>query len=55
MMQDMDVVEASCVFYLKVGTFDQLELSEIRDLTFTKIGIVMLTVQHDMIFSLGLM
>jgi len=48
MLQDMDDMEASYVFYLKVGMFDQLEQYKICILTVTKMGIVMLTVQHDL-------
>jgi len=28
MLQDMDKMEARCIFYVKVGTFDQLEYAE---------------------------
>ena len=51
----MDNMEASCVFYVKVGTFNQFEQSKICILTVNKMGIVRLTVQHDMIFSLSFM
>jgi len=44
MLQDMDDMEASCIFYVKVGTFDQLEQSKISVLTVTKLGIDMLTI-----------
>ena len=47
MLQDMDHMEASCVFYVKVGTLDQLEQSKFCVLTVTKFGIVMLTAHHD--------
>jgi len=40
MMQDMDNMEASCVIYVKVGTFNHLEQSKIRLLTINKFGIV---------------
>ena len=40
MFQDMDDIEASCVFYDKVGTFDQLEQSKICVLNVTKLGMV---------------
>jgi hypothetical protein len=49
MLQVMDNMEASCVFYVKVGTFTQLEQSKINLLTVNKSGIVTLTVRHDMI------
>jgi len=51
MLQDMDHMEASCVFYIKVGTLDQLEQSRISVLTITSLGIAMLTVSHDLIFG----
>jgi len=44
MLQDVDHMEASCAFYVKVGTFDQLEYSKICLLTVTSLGIVMLMV-----------
>ena len=55
MLQGMDDVEASWVFYVTVGTRDQLEQTTICVLTVTNIGIVMLTVQHDLIFRLYFM
>ena len=51
MSQVMDNMEASCHFYVKVGTFTHLEQSKISLLTVNKSGIVTLTVQHDMIVS----
>jgi len=48
----MDHMEASCVFYVKVGMFDQLEQSKIYVLTVISLGIVMLTLQHDLIVSM---
>jgi len=53
MLQDMDHMEASCVFYVNVGTLDQLEQSKFCDLTITQLGIVMLPVQDDSIFHVG--
>jgi len=50
---NMDHMEASCIFYVKVGTRDQLEQSKFCALTVTKLGIVMLTVQDDSIFSVN--
>jgi len=47
MLQDMDNMEGSCVFYVKITTFDQLEQSRVCVLMMTKIGIVKLIVQHD--------
>jgi len=51
MLQVMDNMEASCVFYAKVGTFTHLEQSRICLLTVNKSGIVTLSVQHDMTVS----
>jgi len=48
----MDNLEASCVFYVKVGTFTHLEQSKISLLTVNQSGMVTLTVQHDMIVSI---
>ena len=45
----MDNVEASCVFFVRVGTFTQLEQSKICILTGNKTGIVRLNIQHDWI------
>jgi len=53
MLQDMDNMEASCVFDVKVGRFTQLEQSEICHLTVNTTGIVRLTVQHDWIVSVS--
>ena len=55
MLKVMDNMEASCIFYVKVGTFTHLEQSKISLLTDNHSGIVMLTVQHDMIVSVILM
>jgi len=52
MLQEMDHMEASCVFYVKVGRFDQFEQSKISVLTVTSLGIVMLTVHYDLIVSM---
>jgi len=49
MLQVMDNMEASCVFYVKVGTFTHLEQSKIFILTVKISGIVTLTIQHDLI------
>jgi len=51
MLQVMDNMEASWVFYVMVGTFTHLEQSKIYLLIVNKSGIVTLTVQHDMIVS----
>jgi len=55
MLQDMDNMEASCVFYVKVSTFTYLEQSKTSLLTVNKTGIVRLTVQHDLIVSVSFM
>jgi len=55
MWQDMNSMEASCVFYVKVSRFIQLEQSKNLLLTFNKMGIVRLTVQHDFIASVSFM
>jgi len=55
MLEDMDNMEASCFFYVKVGTFTYLEQSKISLLTVNTLGIVRLTVQHDLIVSLSIM
>jgi len=44
MLQDMEHMEASCVFYVMVGRFHQLEESKISVLTVTLLGTVILTV-----------
>jgi len=49
MLQEMDHMEASCVFYVKVGRFDQFEQSKISILIVTSLGIVMLIVLYDLI------
>jgi len=51
MLQVMDNMEASCIFYVKVGTLTHLEQSKIILLTVKKSGIVTLTVPHDLIVS----
>jgi len=51
MMQEMDHMEASCVFYVKVGRFDQFEQCKTSVLTVTSLGIVMLIVHYDLIVS----
>jgi len=54
-LQDMDDTEACCVIDVKAGMPDRLESSKISILTVTKMGIVMLTVQHDLIVSVSFM
>jgi len=55
MLQDMDNMEASCIFYVKVSTFTHLEQSTTSLLTVNKSGIVRLTVQHYLIVSISFM
>jgi len=55
MLQDMDNMEASCVIYFKVGMFTHLEQRKIFCLTVNILGIVLLTVQHDLIVSIHFM
>jgi len=54
-LHDMDFMEATCMFYVKVGTVVQLEQRVICILTATGLEIVVLTAQLDFIFSLWLM
>jgi len=51
----MDDMVGSCVLYVKVGTFGQLEHNTICVLTITKMRIVMVTVQHDLIITVSFM
>jgi len=55
MLQDMDNLEASCIFYVKVSKFTHLEQSKASLLTVNKLGRVWLTIQHDLIVSVSLM
>jgi hypothetical protein len=52
MLQDMDHMEASCVFYVQVGRFDQFEQSKISIFTITAFGILRLTVHYAMMVSM---
>jgi len=51
MLQEMDHMDASCVFYVKVGRFGKFEQSKISILTVTSLGIVMLIVHYNLIIS----
>jgi hypothetical protein len=53
MLQVMDNMEASCVLYVKVGPFPNLEQSIISLLTVKKSAIGTLTVRYDMIVSVS--
>jgi hypothetical protein len=55
MVQEMDNMEASCVFYVKVSTFTHLEQSTTTLLTVNQLGIVRLTVRYDLIVSVSFM
>jgi hypothetical protein len=48
MLQHMYNMETSCVIYVKVGTLTQGEESKISHWTCNKMGIVQITVQHDL-------
>ena len=54
MLQVKDNMEASFVFYVKVGTFTHLERSKIFLRTVNESAIVTLTVQHDLTVSVML-
>jgi len=51
----MDHMEASCVIYVMVGIIDQLEQNKLDVSIGTTLGIVLLTIQHDLIVSLCFM
>ena len=55
MLQVMENMQASCVFYVKVSTFTHLEQSKIALLTDNDSGIATLTIQYDMIVSIIVM
>jgi len=55
MLQDMDNMEASCIFYVKVSTFTHLEQNKTSIWTVNKLGIVRLTVHYDLIVSVSFM
>jgi len=55
MLQDMDHMEASRVFYVEVGTLNWHEQSKIWVLTVTKYGIAMLSVHDYVMFSVCFM
>jgi len=52
-LQVIDTMEASYVLYVKVGMITRLEQSKIFLLTINQMGIVRLTVQHDLIVSVS--
>jgi len=53
MLQDVDNMEASWVFYVKVSMFIHLEQRKPYLLTVNKSGIVRLTIRHDLIVSVS--
>jgi len=55
MLQDMYRMEASSVFHVKVGRFDQFEQSKNRILTVISLEIVMPTVQYDLMVNVWFM
>jgi len=55
MLQDTDNMEACCLFYVNVGTFNHQEKCKITLLTVNETRIFRLTVQHDMIVSVTFM
>jgi hypothetical protein len=55
MLQDIDRMEASSVFYVKVGKLNHIECKQIWLVTVNPAGIVRLTIQHDMIVSVSFM
>jgi hypothetical protein len=52
MLQDMGHIDESCIFYVKVGMFNQLEQSKTCILTVTALGIVKLTIPHDLMCTI---
>ena len=55
MLQVMDNIEVSCVFYVKVSTFTHLEQSKTTLLTVKQSGMVTLIVQPDLIVNVSFM
>jgi len=51
----MDNMEASCIFYVKVGMLTYLEQSKMTLLTLNTMEIVRLAVQHELIVSASFM
>jgi hypothetical protein len=52
MLQDMDRMEARCIFHVNVGRFIQLKERKICVLTIALLKIVRLTVHHDLMVNL---
>jgi len=55
MLQDMDNMEVSCPFCVKVDMLNQFEHSQIWLVTVNKAGIVRLTLPHALIVSVSFM
>ena len=55
MLLAMDHREASCIVYVTVGMFHQLEQSTICILSVTRLGIEILTLPHNMMCCVWLM
>jgi hypothetical protein len=55
MLQVIVKMEGSCPSYVKVGTFPHLEQSKISLGTVNKMGIVKITIQHDLIVTVSFM
>jgi hypothetical protein len=53
MLQDMDYMEASCVFYVKVSTFTHLAQSKTTPLSVNQWGMVTQIIRHDLIVSVS--
>jgi len=51
----MDKMQASCVFYVKVGTLTHLEESKISHLNVNKTRLVRVTLHHDLIVRVTFM
>jgi len=52
MVQNIDHMEASCVFYVKGGMLEQCEQSKVCVLTLTLLGITTFMMQQDCIFGM---
>ena len=46
MLQDMDHIQASCIFYVEVDMLHQLEQSTINVVTVTELVLALLTLHH---------
>jgi hypothetical protein len=55
MLQGMDNMEASCIFYVKVSMCTHLAQSKTTLLTVSQSGIVRLIIRHDLIFGVSFM